>query len=209
MVREALEDERRWAEAESILRRRPTPSAQNRVRRRRRLVLLGLCGALLLGALAGAVIAAFTDGRTSGTTAPTWNVIAGLVCVGLSLVLIIWVVVVQIRSGVWGGVWRSPTVALTRSQRKDLFAQVRGKRPADPARLPLSRDLARRLVLQQRTIALFAALMLQWVGQTLTAPDMFHLVGIGVFLLLSIVAIPIIIRDTGRAKRFLAKRPSL
>jgi hypothetical protein len=198
---DGTDDERRWAEAEaeSILHRHPTPSARARVRGRRRILWLSIFGTSFLGA----IVAARSDGHGVRTTLPAWQVFLGAGCLGLSLTLIIWVVVVQVRSGVWGGAWRSPTVALTRHQRRGLYAQVRGKRPADPLHLPLSRDLARRLVLQQRSTAIFAALILQWFGQTIVDPDLFHLVGLGFFLIFGVVATAMTIWDTHRAQRFL------
>ncbi|ADB73942.1 hypothetical protein Gobs01_03642 [Geodermatophilus obscurus DSM 43160] len=45
-------------------------------------------------------------------------------------------------------VWRIPVAVLTRAQRKQLVAQVRGWRPVDPDRLPLAR-LAEQLVAQR------------------------------------------------------------
>jgi hypothetical protein len=208
MLRPVDPDERRWAEADSILHRTPTPSARARVRGRRRVLVLGLFGVSLLGALVGATAAAHSGRHLDASGPRTWQVVVGTGCVGLAVAAVGWPAVGQFRSRLWGGAWRAPTAALTRRQRKELYAQVRGQRPADPARLPLSRDLARRLVLQRRTIALYAGLLLLWVGQTITFPDLFHLAGLGGYLVLCGVASAWTLREARRARRFLETTPS-
>lgn len=160
-------------------------------------------GALLLGALIGAIMAARSGRHVDRADPQAWQVVVAVICVCLAVVAFVWVVVVQIRSGMWGGLGRSPLVALTHRQRKELYAQVRGKRPADPARLPLSRYVARRLLLGEGTIVALAGLMLLWFGRAVVIPDRVHPVRLACLLVLGGVGILLMVRRTRRARRFL------
>lgn len=188
----------------------PSSSAERRLRRSRLLrwswvlagMLLALAGGVLLAVLAGAALV--PDPDPSGG----W-VVVGLVVQGAGLVVMTGYLVVAWRVGLFRVAWwqRQPTSVLSRAQRRGLRAQVRGRTEVDPARLPLARDLARRLVLQQYQALLIVGVVLQQVGRTIGAPTRLNvvitvLVGGGL-----VVAAVLMRREAGRAERFLADHP--
>lgn len=203
------EDER-WAEADSILRRKATPSAVASQRKRRKRVWLTVVGvALLSGAIGGVIggLAASGDHVHSADQASTWQYIVGFTLSTLGILGGAAALVSLIRSGQWGAAWRSPTTALTRQQRKDLLRQVRGQRAADPEHLALARHLARQLVIQRRQALLMTSLLLLWIGQVIVFPDLLHVALFGLFVVLGPFAIALILRDARRAQRFLDEHP--
>jgi len=97
---------------------------------------------------------------------------------------------------------------LSRAQRRALVQQVRGRRPVDPVRLRLARDVAARQVRQQGLPWLLAGLLLDQVGLAIGDPSSFRMgyaVGFAVFyggvlLLLR--------RQRDQMRRFLAAHPA-
>lgn len=202
----AQTDDERWAEAISILDRTPTPSATARQRTRRRTIWLTILGIGLVSGAIGAVVGglAASSGDFLGVSEPaTWQWVVGLALFGTGLIGCIAALVSLIRAGQWGSPWRAPTAVLTRQQRKHLLRQVRGQRPVDPAHLALTLDLARRLVLQRRTALLMGSLLLLWAGQVIVVPDVLRLGLLGFLVVIVAVAVPQLLRDAGRAQRFL------
>ena len=131
----------------------------------------------------------------------------GLVVTSTGLVVEIAGLVLLIRSGRWGQAWRSPTAVLSRRQLRDLLAQVRGRRPVDPARLPLARDLAERLADQRGSAVILVGVVLINVGGALLTPSTFRIwLTVGVLVLFA-VATPFAVRNVRRMRRFLAEHP--
>ncbi|KGH47197.1 hypothetical protein IN07_08240 [Modestobacter caceresii] len=204
------DDDPRWAEAVSVLHGAPSSTAERLLRRSRLLrwswalagMLLAVAAGVLLAVLAGASLV--PDPGSSGG----W-VVAGLVVQGAGLAVMIGYLVVAWRIGLFRIAWwqRQPTNVLSRGQRRGLLAQVRGRAEVDPARLPLARDLAQRLVLQQHQALLVVGVVLQQLGRTIGAPTQLNevitvLVGGGL-----VVAAVLMRREAGRAERFLADHP--
>jgi hypothetical protein len=198
-------DGARLAQAESLLGGRPDAQARKRFRRR----LLLAVGAVLVAGAAGIVTAlVLSDNpspRRSEASAAQETIamvlyVAGLVVVVVAMVFL-W------RAMRRAGGWRAPHLALSRAQRKDLLAQVRGLRPADPARLPLTRNLALRVVGQRWLVLMSVGLCLTTAAQWISSPSAWR----GAFTIVCVVflvgAAPFIKRDARRAQRFLAAHP--
>jgi protein-S-isoprenylcysteine O-methyltransferase Ste14 len=202
-------DEERWAQAESILVERPTEAAQSRLRRRRTMlwllvvavtvVSLGL-GVLLVVVLGG-------SGDLNPSHPPTWQVVLGVVVSGTGMVVDVVGLVILVRRRRWGQAWRAPTAVLSRTQQRSLLAQIRGRRPVDPARLPLARDLAERLSDQRGTAALVVGIVLINLGNTLITPSAFRLWITAVVLVAYAIGAALLVRQVRRMRRFLDAHP--
>ncbi|MGZ4572223.1 MAG: hypothetical protein ACXVXU_15235, partial [Blastococcus sp.] len=152
-------DEERWAQAESILANNPTPSAQAQVRRVRTMLWLLLVGTMVLGLGLGVLaVVLFGHGHHRTSHVPAWQEITGLAVELAGVVVEIAGIVTLRRRRQWGARWRAPTAVLTRAQRRSLVKQVRGRIPAEPARLPLTRDLAGRLADQRGLLVLYVGI---------------------------------------------------
>ncbi|MCZ2837507.1 hypothetical protein [Modestobacter sp. VKM Ac-2985] len=201
------DDDRRWAEAVSAL--GLTPDGGARWLRPTRLLTWSWVLALAVLALAGGLLLAVlsTDelvpdpGPSGG-----WEA-AGLVVQGAGLTVMLGYGLVAWRSGLFRAAWSRPAAVLSRAQRRGLLAQVRGRAEADPARLPLARDLARRLVLQHHQLLLFVGVVVQQVGRAIGAPTRSTLVLTAVVTVVLLVGAALTHREARRAGRFLADHP--
>jgi hypothetical protein len=138
---------------------------------------------------------------------PTWQTVVGLVVACVGVVFQCYGVVTLLRRNRRLRAWRSPTAVLTSAQRKELASQVRGKVPVEPDRVPLARDLARRLIAQNILVVTNVGLVIAWVGQWILRPSTWRLViGIGYALLLGVGWVSGR-RDVRRARRFLEVHP--
>lgn len=156
------------------------------------------------------MIVGLTGGPSSSdsSTPATGQLVVGATLSVLGLVGEVVLLVRLFRSKQWRAAWRSPLRVLTRRQRKDLVAQVRGRTAADPARLLLARHLAERLAQQRQLAILYPALLALCAGQTVLFPDAFHLTLAGWFAVLAVVGTPLTLRDGQRAERFLEQHPA-
>jgi len=204
-------DEDRWAEAQSLLDGVPTESADRRLPRARRLTLLIVAAVVVVSAaLALVALAWFGDGLPDGGSddGPLWRQVAGLVVSGLAVVVLAVVLVVQWRGNRRRRAWRSPLLVLSRRQRKDLLAQVRGRAEVVPERLPLARHLAETLVDQRIAVALYLGLLLLYSGQLLTLQTSWWTVlGVG-YAVAGAVFLPNVVRNARRAQTFLDAHPA-
>ena len=201
-------DEDRWAEAQSLLDRTPTESAAERLRRWRRLRLsfvLGVSAASLVLALV--VVLLVGHGTASETDPPVWQQVAGLGVEALALVVIVAGLVLQLKGNRRLRVWNNPTVALTRQQRKQLIAAVRGAGPVDPARLPLARYMAELLVHQRTALTGQVGLVVLFAGQWIVSPTAWRLTMSALMFVMWSVSTFLLRRDVGRARAFLDRHP--
>jgi hypothetical protein len=166
--------------------------------------------ALTLGAIAiGLVVAlAFGRGRALHVDAPPWQEITGLVVMGLALVLMVVGLVLQLRGNRRLRVWSQPFAVLTRGQRKELAAMVRGRAPVREDRLPLARYMAEATVHLRTQVTAQIGLLLLFAGQWLTTPGTARLVIVLGYAALLAVAIPFFRRGAARAQRFLDAHPT-
>ncbi len=105
--------------------------------------------------------------------------------------------------------WRSPLLVLTRRQRKELLAQVRGLTPIEPTRVPLARNLAARLVGQTSGVLILnLGILLNFVGQGIALPHWWRGALAMIFTLALAVGWLLMRRDTHRARRFLREHPA-
>ena len=208
-VAEATGDEERWAEARSLLDRTPTESAEQRLRRWRRHRVVALAALLLVSAAVGVILAVLVGGVASDASeAPAWPQVTGFVIAAAGLALQLSGVVAAVRGNRRLRVWRSPVAVLTRAQRKQLVAQVRGRRPVDPDRLPLARLLAEQLVAQRNGMLANLGLEVAFVGLWMATPSTGRaVIAVGYGLLLAVLW-PFLQRDTRAARRFLATHPT-
>jgi hypothetical protein len=205
----SADDEARWAEAQSILDRAPTRSAAERLRRARWNRWLLVAGAVLVSLALGVLVALFVldPGPRREEEAPTWRVVVGFVLSGLALLFMVVALVVQFRALRRTRGWSSPLYVLTRRQRKQLLAGVRGQAPVVPERLPLARHLAELLLVQHLALPVQAGMMVNFVGLWIADRQPFRLVLVAVFGAALLVAGLLFRRENRRARRFLAAHP--
>ena len=92
-------------------------------------------------------------------------------------------------------------------QRKELAAQVRGRRSVEPARVPLARLMAEQLVHQRTVFVTNLGLGILFVGQWIASPSVWRAVLGGAYAVLVTEAFLFAQRDARRAQRFLDEHP--
>jgi hypothetical protein len=204
------DDDARWAEAQALLDGLSTESGERRMRRNRRLRILLIVGLTLVAVVASLVGVLLIGGRrlASAGDVSTSLTIVGLVVMGLGIVVMVVGLVLQFRANRRNGAWRSPLGVLTRRQRKEVLAQVRGRAPVDDRRIPLGRHLAQLLVSQRMLLIGQTGMLLVFAGQWISRPSGWR---IGLFVFFGIVlcvAGLFMARDIRRAKRFLDAHPA-
>ena len=202
---DAVDDDERWARAESILADKPTPAAAHQIRRQRAMLWL-LAGAVaVLGAAVGLLVALLLRHHRGGLgdDAATWQVVVGLVLQGAALVLVFTGLVLQRRANGRRWRWNVPEAVLTREQRRGLMKQIRGRAPVEPRRLGLTRDLASRLANQRGILLLLTGLSIMFIGQAIATPSIWRVVFAGAYLVLLGAAVVAQRRLARHAQRFL------
>ena len=201
-------DDERWADAQSLLDRAPTPGAEQRLRRHRTVAWSLVAGGLVVAAAVGLLIGVLvSDDGSSGPDVPAWRDVASLVVVVVGMVVEIVGVVVAVRAGLFRNVWRQPALVLTRAQRRSLLRQVRGKDPVDPARLPLARGLATQLALQTAMVGVYVGLVVMQIGQAIGSPSTARLAFATGLVVLYVVVLVLLRRQARQAQRFLDQHP--
>jgi uncharacterized membrane protein YbhN (UPF0104 family) len=202
-------DEDRWSRALSMARGEPTDAAEQVRRRLLRLRIALVIGVGLLSLGIGLALAFLLPDLLTAEPVepPTWVRIIGLVIALVGLVVQIAALVAIVRANRRHRQWRSPLLMLSRRQRKELLAQVRGQAPTDTARLPLSRELAGLLIRQRSVLAVNLGFGLLWVGLLIALPTWWRAAIAGGFVLLLAIAWPRALRDERRAREFLARHP--
>jgi membrane protein YdbS with pleckstrin-like domain len=161
------------------------------------MVSLGL-GALLVVVLRGSA-------ALEPSSPPTWQVLLGVVVSGTGMVVDVVGLVILVRRRRWVQAWRAPTAVLSRRQQRCRLAQIRGRRPVDPAHLPLTRDLAERLSDQRGTAVLVVGILLVNLGNTLISPSAFRLWITAVVVIAYAIVAVLVVRQVRRMRRFLAE----
>jgi hypothetical protein len=201
-------DEDRWAEAQSLLDRTPTESAEERLRRWRRLRLsfvIGLSAAGLVLALV--VVLLVGHGAADEAEPPVWQQVAGLGVEVLALVVIVAGLVLQLKGNRRLRVWSNPMAALTRGQRKQLIADVRGGGAVEPARLPLARYMAELLVHQRTALTGQVGMVVLFAGQWVVSPTAWRLNMVALMFVIWCASMFFLRRDVSRARAFLDRHP--
>lgn len=164
------------------------------------LTVLALAGVLLVAVLSTEALVP-EPGPSGG-----WEA-AGLAVQGAGLAVMVGYGFVAWRTGLFQAAWWQPTAVLSRAQRRSLHAQVRGRAAVDPARLPLARAQARRLLLQRDQLLLLVGVLVQQLGRAIGDPTpstvAFTAVATGVLLAVA----GLMWRQGRRAARFLADHP--
>ncbi len=118
---------------------------------------------------AATVVAVLLFGNTAALVppdaVPTWQVIVGFVLSALALFVMLAAVASQFRTNRRLGAWQSPVAVLTRDQRKELSAQVRGQAPVQAARVPVARHLAEVSLNRRSVLVLNMGLAVIFTGQ--------------------------------------------
>ena len=187
--------------AEDMLQRRKTRII------RRRILVTG--GALLLGLLLSVLLFHGSSARRPSHEAGVahWRTVAGPAAMIVGFVLEGVVLVVRFRSGQIKYEWRSPSLVLSRGQRRQLLRQIRGRAAVDPGMLPVSRRLAETLANQGWVIGLLIALPLIFLGRALHHDDPFRWwLAVVLTTTYAVLSVPIV-RDSLRGKAFLASYP--
>ena len=201
--------EAEWAAAQSLLDRVPTESATQRLRRwRRQRVLLVAALILLTSALAVVLVVVVGAPSAHSEDVPTWQTATGFVLAGAGLLLQIAGLVGIVRTGRRLRAWNSPVAVLSRGRRKELLAQVRGRRPVEPERIPLARLLAEQLLSQRTLLVANTGLGISFVGQWIASPTTWRAVATAALGLLLAAGWVVAQRDARRARRFLEEHSS-
>ena len=202
-------DEQRWADAESILDGVPTEEARRRLRRFRRTVLALVVGLAVVGGVLGGIVGAAGAHRSRPTPDPAWGwqQTVGLVLGLVGMVVVVVVLVVQWRSGRLRFAWNNPALVLTRRQRKQLSAEIRGRRPAGPRHLRVARALAAHGGSPGLLTALFAGLLLLLVGPALLTPSGGRWLYTGAMCVAYTALMGFAVRSSRQVQRFLAEHP--
>jgi hypothetical protein len=212
-------DDERWADAESILDGDPSEFALSelrRFRRRMRYLIWSLGGLVVITVAVGVVMAFVFSGHhpqhaAASTRTPVGQEIAGLATNGVGLVVLVVGLVRYFRSGVWGAAWRSPAIVLTRAQRRELSAHIRGRAPVPPERVRVARCVAElNAGPRVRTFLtfLFTGLALQLVGQLIGHPSSDRLVYTGTLLLVYVLLGGFVARRWRQIREFLDRTRS-
>ena len=201
-----MTDEERWEQALSIARGTPSPPALDRQRRSRRNLLVWGSVLVVVCVAAGAVAGFLFGGSDSPRgdddgwrlLPEPWSLVAFVVGLGLEVTGF----VLLVRAGQWGARWKTAVSVLTRAQRRSVLRQMRGRAPVVPEQLPVVVDLARRVVLMDRLLLVFAGLVVLQTGNIGDEP-----VWLLVLLLLGVVAVTVgavaLLVERRRALRFL------
>ena len=207
----ATDDETRWAEAQSLLDDVPTESAERRARRSLRTrILIGLAVGVFVGAPLGIGVAWLADRSADGATsadAPLWQEITGLAVAGAGLLVLFGGVIAQFRANRRMRAWRSPLAVLTKDQRKELLAGMRGRRDLHPDRLPLARHLASNLLDQRALVLVLGGQAVLWIGLLIAFPSWLRAAVAAVLVGFTVVGVPFMRRQERQARRFLAEQP--
>jgi hypothetical protein len=172
-------------------------------------VLLFIAGMVLAGLTLGLVLVlVIGEGVDGGDGGPLWRDVLGLVVLGLATVVIVVGLVVQLRGNRRLHVWRNPLAPLTRAQRKELVAQVRGRGEHPAERLPLARYMAELLVHQRTAMTGQIGLLLLFAGQWIGSPSTWRVLLMAVFAVVVLVGMPFVRRDVVRARAFLEAHPA-
>ena len=200
----------RWRRAQHFLDGRSDAEAERLLRRdayRRRLAIgIPVLVSLVLGVVVVLIVAHRSGSEPRHVReVATWRAILGLSlqAVGLGLEGVAIVRNARARRSLGAA---TPLTFLSRIERKQLLAQVRGRVAPVPSQVPLARDLASRLVSQR--IALFAAgVGLLVIGQAIASTVLWYPVFVALALPLLVAGALKQRRDTARAQRFLADHP--
>lgn len=203
-------DEDRWAEAQSLLDRTPTESAARRLRRAQRNRWFLVVGVAVSGtALMVGVVFLLRDGLAPGPggEVSTARAVAGYSLSGLGVLLAVVGLFWQIRATRRARAFSSPLHVLTRRQRKDLLAQVRGRSAVQSERVALARHLAEMVEVQQWILVPQAGILVNFVGLWVAAPSTWNFAIAVVFAPMLVLAAVLIRRESRRMQRFLAAHP--
>ena len=164
------------------------------------LTVLALAGALLVAVLSADALV--PDPGPSGG----WEG-AGLVVQSAGLAVMVGYGFVAWRTGLFRAAWWQPTAVLSWAQRRNLMAQVCGRAAVDPARLPLARAQARRLVLQRDQLLLLVGVLVQQLGRAIGGPTPSTVAFTALATVVLLAVAGLIWRQARRAERFLADHP--
>ena len=200
--------EQRWRAALRLADGQDAGELAARRLHRYRVLVFALLAVLVLVAVAVVVVALHRDGPPRPRAAvPEWRQVLGLAVSVVGLLIGVVAVVRLLRGGGWRASLASPLRALDRSQRRLLLRQVRGTAPVEPARLPLTRELARQLERQRWVVVIVAGNGLNSAGQALSGGRSSQVGLAAAFAVLLAVGAPLAARDVRRARVFLARHP--
>ena len=205
------DDEARWSEAQSILDRTPTESAARRLRRSQRttwlLVASVVVSGLALGAVVVVVLLAGGHSPSPGDDVPTAQAATGFGVSAVGLLVMVFGLWWHSRGARGARAYGSPLRVLTRHQRKELLAQVRGRTPVEPERGPLARHVAGLMKVQWLVIIPQTGLLLNFTGLWIAAPATWRMALVGTSASIVLVAAVVLGRNSRRAQRFLDQHP--
>lgn len=181
--------------AHELLQRRKTRAIRYRI--------LLVLGSLIVGAASGVAFGHRGATMSHGSSVAHWRTVAGPALLIAGVLLEVVVFVARFRSGQFRAGWRSPSLVLSRGQRRQILKQIRGRIDVDESMLPVSRHLAELLRRQRSLIALLAAVAMITFGQALPHNVPFRWwLAIAVVVLLAVSSVQMF-RDSSRAERFL------
>lgn len=202
--------ESRWRKAQAFLDGVGDAEEERTLRRqayRRRLLLIGAI-AVPVAVLAVLIALSHRSGgrAAEGPEVALWREILGfsLQALGLALAGVGLVRSKHARRSIAAG---TPLIFLNKGERKQLLREVRGGSDPVPSQLPLARDLAVRLTLQNSPL-IASGFVLLLIGQGLIGYPSWYSFYAAACVLLFVWAGLFQRRDSARARRFLAEHPN-
>ena len=188
----------------------PDEAAQARLRRRKRFIIGRRIAFLAAATIIGAGIAIYFAGQLprAGSDVLAWQRTLGYCLTVGGFVLEIAYFIVVVGNGEFGAGWRSPSLVLSWRQRRAIRQQISGKRPVDPAVLPISRELATRTKQATALAVMLVAFPMIIGGQALLSGSESRLHVAIAFTALYLGMIPYIFWESRRAARFLERNPA-
>lgn len=196
----------RWLDAQSVLHRQPTPAAQSRQRRSRRIRIL-LVIALPIIATGLGLMWDLSGHR--GPLAGTFNPGPTLRAMGWVLVAagpVLWIIglIWMIRARQFRLAWRSPLVNLTRKDRKQLVTLIRHDQDPPQGQEQLAAYVANRMAGQYPLLVFFGGFVAQASGPGFIQNDRLLVWSTPVLLVLFAIVAVLVARDVRTASRWLA-----
>ena len=204
--------QQRWGAAQLLLDGQdPGPLAVSRLRRNK-VLLRALVGVLLVLPLLVVIALVLHDApspqHTPDPRVPRARVVLGVVLSGAGLLVNALALWDLLGGRVQRKALGEPLQVLTRTQRQELLRQVRGQAPADPGRLPLARGLAELLLGQRQAPLILGGQLLAQTGLAVLNGRSYQVALAAVMAALFGVVAPLILRETRRARAFLARHPA-
>ena len=175
--------------------------------RARRATALAVAALLLLVGVAVGLLADAERAPLPQETFPTWRIVVGAVAAVTGAAALVVGVVAALRADVLGAWSRSPLRTLGPAARQEVVRQVRGEEPVPPGGLARACAAAEPTSRTGALVTLHAGALLSALAQAFLATSAVVVLVCGFGALLLLWALPLVVRASTRARRFLDDHP--